>query len=159
MFYLALGGVPAALTYKAINTLDSMIGHRSEKYLYFGWAAARLDDLVNFVPARLSAIVVTASAWILRLSWKNALRVVRRDARSQPSPNSGYPEAAYAGALQIRLGGTNVYGDRMVRKAYLGDPVRKLKPELYPEVQRLLYTTSVLMLMASLGLDILFRRL
>jgi adenosylcobinamide-phosphate synthase len=159
MFYLALGGVPAALAYKAINTLDSMIGHRSEEYLYLGWAAARLDDLVNFLPARLTAILVAASAWMLRFSSRNVLLIVRRDARSQPSPNSGYPEAAYAGALQIRLGGTNVYGGRMVRKAYLGDPIRKLETKLFPEVRRLLYTTSVLMLVASLGFDILIRRL
>lgn len=159
MLYLALGGVPAALTYKAINTLDSMIGHRSEEYLYLGWAAARLDDLVNFLPARLTSILVTTSAWMLRLSWRNALLIVRRDARSQPSPNSGYPEAAYAGALQIRLGGANVYDGKAVHKAYLGDPVRKLTPNTYPEVQRLLYATSVLVLMASLGFDILLRRL
>ncbi|HTV56044.1 MAG TPA: adenosylcobinamide-phosphate synthase CbiB [Terriglobia bacterium] len=159
MFYLAFGGVPAALTYKAINTLDSMIGYHSEEYLYLGWAAARLDDAVNFLPARLTAIMVAASASILRLPWKDALRIVRRDARSQPSPNSGYPEAAYAGALQIRLGGTNLYGGRIVRKGYLGDPIRKLEPKLFPEARRVLYTTSVLMLVASLGLDILIRRL
>jgi adenosylcobinamide-phosphate synthase len=159
MFYLALGGVPAALTYKAINTLDSMIGYRSEEYLYLGWAAARLDDLVNFLPARLTAIMVVASASILRFPWKNALRILRRDARSQPSPNSGYPEAAYAGALRIRLGGTNLYGGRMVRKAYLGDPLRKLEPKLFPEVRRLLYITSVLMMMASVGFDILIQKL
>jgi adenosylcobinamide-phosphate synthase len=155
MFYLALGGVPAALTYKAINTLDSMIGYRSGEYLYLGWAAARLDDLVNFVPARLSAIVVTASAWILRLSWKNALRVVCRDARLQPSPNSGFPEAAYAGALGIRLGGVNRYGGCAMRKSYIGDAKRELTCALYPDVRRLLYLTSTLAWLLSVAMNTL----
>ncbi len=94
MFYLALGGVPAALTYKAINTLNSMIGYKNDRYFYFGWAAARLDDVVNFVPSRLSALLVMAGSFILRFSWKQSFQTVRRDARSQPSPNSGFPESS-----------------------------------------------------------------
>ena len=159
MFYLALGGVPAALTYKAINTLDSMIGYKDDRYLYFGWAAARLDDVVNFLPSRLSALLAIAASFILRLSWKRSFRIVRRDARLQPSPNSGFPEAAYAGAIGVRLGGINVYDGRDVRKAYLGDPIRELEPDLYPEVKRLLYTTSALMLIMSVALAALVRKL
>ncbi|HEX5483321.1 MAG TPA: adenosylcobinamide-phosphate synthase CbiB [Terriglobia bacterium] len=159
MLYLALGGVPAALAYKAINTLDSMIGYKNDCYFYFGWAAALLDDLVNLVPARLTALGVIAAAAILRLSWRESWRIVGRDARSQPSPNSGFPEAAYAGALGIRLGGSSVYSSQLVRKAYLGDAVRELKPSLYPKVRCLLYLTSALILLASLGLIALCRTL
>jgi adenosylcobinamide-phosphate synthase len=153
LFYLALGGAPAGLAYKAINTLDSMIGYKSDRYLHFGWAAARLDDVVNFVPARLAAVLAAASAFILRLSWKESLRIVFRDARLQPSPNSGFPEGAFAGALGVRLGGMNKYGGCEFRKAYLGDPKRDLTSALYPEVQRLLYLTSALALILSMGIN------
>jgi len=151
LFYLALGGVPAALAYKAINTLDSMIGYKNKHYFYFGKFAARLDDLANFVPARLTAVLVAAAAWCLHLSWRNALQIVRRDAHLQPSPNSGYPEAAFAGALGIRLGGLNFYGGRPSHKAYLGDTQNPLTIELYAQVRRLFYATSIAMLAVSLA--------
>jgi len=150
LFYLGLGGVPVALTYKAINTLDSMIGYKNELYFYFGKFAARLDDFANFVPARLTAALVAVAAWLLRLPWRNVLRIVGRDAHLQPSPNSGYPEAAFAGALGIRLGGLNFYGGRPSQKAYLGDAENALAVELYPQVRRLFYATSLLMLALSL---------
>jgi adenosylcobinamide-phosphate synthase len=151
LFYLALGGAPAALTYKAINTLDSMIGYKNERYFYFGKFAARLDDFANLVPARLTAALVAVAAWFLRLPWRNVLRIVGRDAHLQPSPNSGYPEAAFAGALGIRLGGLNSYGGRPSQKAYLGDGQNTLAVELYPRVRRLFYATSLLMLVLSLA--------
>ncbi len=151
LFYLALGGVPAALTYKAINTLDSMIGYKNERYFYFGRFAARLDDVANIVPARLTAALVAVAAWLLRLPWRNVLRIVVRDAHLQPSPNSGYPEAAFAGALGIRLGGLNFYGGQPSQKAYLGDEQNALAVELYPRVRRLFYVTSFLMLALSLA--------
>jgi adenosylcobinamide-phosphate synthase len=150
LFYLSLGGVPAALTYKVINTLDSMIGYRNNRYLYFGKFAARLDDVANFVPARLTALLVALSAVCLRLHGLDALRVTRRDARLQPSPNSGYPEAAFAGALGIRLGGLNFYRGQASEKAYLGEARRPLSLGLFPEVRRLFYTTSSAMLAVSL---------
>ena len=150
LFYLSLGGVPAALTYKVINTLDSMIGYRNDRYLYFGKFAARLDDVANFVPARLTALLVTLSAVCLRLHGLDALRVTRRDAQLQPSPNSGYPEAAFAGALGIRLGGLNFYRGQPSEKAYLGEARRPLSVDLFPEVRRLFYATSSAMLAVSL---------
>lgn len=159
MFYLALGGVPWALAYKAINTLDSMIGYKNDRYRDFGWAAARLDDVINLVPARLTAVLVIAGSFVLRLCWKESYHVVRQDARLQPSPNSGFPEAAYAGALGVRLGGTNFYDGQPVRKAYLGKPVRELKPELYSKVRCLLYFTSALALLVSAGLAALIGKL
>lgn len=158
LFYLALGGVPAALTYKAINTLDSMIAYKNERYFYFGKVAARLDDVINFVPARLTALLVAVAAWFLRLPWRAALQIVARDAHLQPSPNSGYPEAAFAGALGIRLGGLNFYGGRASQKAYLGDAHHALTIELYPQVRRLFFATSVLMLLVSLTMSVCVRR-
>src|SRR5690242_15441663 len=92
--FLAAFGVPGMVAYKAINTMDSMIGYKNERYLHFGWAAARLDDVANYVPARITAGLIVIAAAILRLRWRCAVTAVRRDARSQPSPNAGYPEAA-----------------------------------------------------------------
>jgi len=158
LFYLAVGGVPAALAYKSINTMDSMIGYRNDRYLYFGRAAARLDDIVNFIPARLTAALAIAASLIFGLEWRSGFRVVLRDADSQPSPNSGYPEAAFAGALGIRLGGSNSYGGRAVWKAYLGNPERQIAPELFPLVRRLLYGTGGLGLLMSLALAAVWGR-
>lgn len=107
--YLVAGGVPAALAYKAVNTLDSMIGHRAPPYTYFGRVAARLDDLANLVPARLTALAITMAAACTGQSAAGALRVWRRDHARHDSPNAGHPEAAMAGALGVRLGGTNYY--------------------------------------------------
>jgi len=159
LFYLALGGVPAALTYKAINTMDSMIGYKNDQYLFFGRVAARLDDVANFIPSRIAASLAILASLFLRLAWRNALHITLRDASLQPSPNSGYPQAAFAGALRIRLGGTNFYGGQETRKAYLGDPERSLGLETYSEVRRLLYGTSVIALFASLAFLALLCRL
>jgi adenosylcobinamide-phosphate synthase len=121
MFYLAIGGVPAALAYKAINTLDSMIGHRDERYEYFGKFAARLDDAANFIPARLTALLFVLGAGPLRLDWRGAWSVLRRDGAKHKSPNAGRPEAAMAGALGVQLGGTNYYDGEPHYGQRLGD--------------------------------------
>jgi adenosylcobinamide-phosphate synthase len=123
LVYLAVGGPALAMAYKAINTLDSMIGYRTDRYREFGWASARLDDLANWIPARLTAVAMSLAA-ALRLgtgfaSW----RMCWRDARHHPSPNSGWPEAAMAGALGVQLGGRNVYGGVAEMRPILGDPV------------------------------------
>jgi adenosylcobinamide-phosphate synthase len=118
--YLVAGGVPAALTYKAVNTLDSMIGHRDPPYLYFGRVAARLDDVANFVPARLAALAITVGGACCGRGVTSALRVWRRDHASHDSPNAGHPEAAMAGALGVRLGGTNYYDGLPAAKPVLG---------------------------------------
>jgi adenosylcobinamide-phosphate synthase len=149
LFYLALGGPPAALTYKAINTLDSMIGYKNERYFFFGKFAARLDDVANFIPARLTALLVAVAACCLRLRALDALRITWRDARLQPSPNSGYPEAAFAGALGIQLGGLNFYGGKASQKAPLGEMRRPLDQHVFSEVRYLFYATSFAMLALS----------
>ena len=150
LFYLALGGVPAALAYKAINTLDSMIGYKNDRYFYFGKFAARLDDAANYLPARFTALLVVLAAWCLGMNGLNALRITLRDAHLQPSPNSGYPEAAFAGALGVRFGGLNLYQGKPSQKTYLGEPCRMLSVDLFSQVRRLFYATSAAMLVVDL---------
>jgi adenosylcobinamide-phosphate synthase len=141
--FLMLGGVPGMVAYKCINTLDSMVGYKNERYAEFGWAAARLDDVVNYVPARLSALLVMGVAAFCGLSWAAGWRIVRRDAARHPSPNAGYPEAAVAGVLGVRLGGANRYFGKTVDKPYLGDPIIPLSQGQYPQLRRLLYGSAL----------------
>jgi adenosylcobinamide-phosphate synthase len=120
-FWLALGGLPGGACYKAINTADSMVGHRTQRHAAFGFAAAKLDDIVNFCPARLSACLIVVAAWFApKASARAAWRSIRRDARGHPSPNAGWPEAAFAGALGLRLGGPRVYGEVKIDDAWIG---------------------------------------
>jgi adenosylcobinamide-phosphate synthase len=125
VFWLALLGLPGLFAYKAINTADSMIGHRSARYLSFGWAAARLDDLVNLIPARLSGLLVAMVAPIAGGTIGTALRVMWRDAAKHRSPNAGWPESATAGALGLALAGPRRYGDRIVGDPFLNAEARK----------------------------------
>ena len=152
LLYLGLGGPAAMAAYKAINTLDSMVGYRNERYRDFGWASARLDDVVNFVPARLTAVLVWTCAALLRYDPRRSVAVTLRDAASQPSPNSGYPEAAVAGALGVRLGGLNYYQGIASRKPYLGDGERPLDFDAYARARLLLYGSSFLMVALDAGL-------
>ncbi|MEX2263891.1 MAG: adenosylcobinamide-phosphate synthase CbiB [Bryobacteraceae bacterium] len=144
LFYLGIGGPIGMAAYKAINTLDSMVGHRNDRYREFGWAAARMDDLANLIPARLTAVLVWCCALLPGFDFRRSVGVTLRDARQQPSPNSGYPEAAFAGALGIRLGGVNSYGGVTSHKSFLGDPLRKLTRQLVPRVRFLLYAPALL---------------
>ncbi len=122
LFYLAIGGVPLAMAYKAVNTLDSMIGHRDSKYIWFGKTAARLDDVANYLPARLTALLLCASAGALQQgNGATAIRTWRSDGRKHLSPNAGQPESAMAGALQVQLGGLNTYGGEQVQAPVLGE--------------------------------------
>ncbi|EJP23156.1 cobalamin biosynthesis protein CobD [Peptostreptococcaceae bacterium AS15] len=125
IFYLCLGGVPLAMAFKAISTLDSMIGYRNEKYEEFGKVSARADDVANFIPARLSIIFFTISAFLLRLDYKNAFLICMRDRKNHLSPNCAYSESLIAGALGIQLGGSHYYGGRLVEKQKIGDDLRK----------------------------------
>jgi adenosylcobinamide-phosphate synthase len=118
--YLAIGGVPLAFAYKAMNTLDSMIGHPEPPYRYFGRVAARVDDAANFVPARLTALAIVAAACITKSDWRRAWSIWRRDGDKHASPNAGQSEAAMAGALGVRLGGLSYYDGKPSRKPYLG---------------------------------------
>src|SRR5439155_1094215 len=124
----ALAGVPGLVGYRAVNTLDAMVGHRSARYRRFGTAAARLDDVANLAPARLTAALTVVAARVVGGSWRGALRTWLRDGGRHPSPNAGRCEAAMAGALGIRLGGRNVYGQRVEQRPTLGDG-RTAKPD------------------------------
>ncbi|NTU42219.1 MAG: cobalamin biosynthesis protein CobD [Nitrospirales bacterium] len=127
VFYYALGGLPLAMAYKAVNTLDSMVGYKNEKYLNLGWASARLDDIANYIPARISGLLIVCSAFVISLISRRpatagqALSVMFRDGRNHTSPNSGVPEAAMAGAIGIQMGGPSTYGGIVVKKPSIGD--------------------------------------
>ncbi|MEC0172774.1 adenosylcobinamide-phosphate synthase CbiB [Paenibacillus graminis] len=144
LFFALLGGAPLAMAYRAVNTLDSMVGYKNDKYRNLGWASARLDDVANYIPARLTAPLLVLCAWLLRLDWRSSWRIVRRDARLHPSPNSGFPESAVAGAIGIRLGGENVYHGVASFRAYMGDPLRIMEPEDILLASRLMLRSSAI---------------
>ena len=146
LFYLFLGGIPLAMAYKAVNTLDSMIGYRTERYFYFGKFAARLDDVANFIPARLTALLMVIATFLVRLNAGLALRVLRRDHANHLSPNAGYPEAVLAGALGIRLGGPSVYFGKEVWKPTMGDDFTPVNIEMLKEARSLCLVTAILSL-------------
>jgi adenosylcobinamide-phosphate synthase len=146
LFYLALLGPAGMAAYKAANTLDSMVGHKNERYRDLGWASARFDDVLNFFPARLSALLVWIAAGFLGMSTVRSMRITLRDANFQPSPNAGWPEAAFAGAIGVQLGGVNYYRGESIVKAFLGDPIRPLDINAFREARRLLYASSLLMI-------------
>ncbi|PAD77636.1 adenosylcobinamide-phosphate synthase CbiB [Paenibacillus campinasensis] len=153
LFYALIGGAPLAMAYRAVNTLDSMVGYKNEQYAQLGWASARLDDAANWIPARLTAGLLVAASALLSLKWRRALHIVRRDARKHPSPNSGFPESAVAGALGIRLGGENRYQGVVSFRAFMGDPDRPLRAEDIRTTARLLLAVSLMF--AILGTAIL----
>jgi adenosylcobinamide-phosphate synthase len=137
----------AAVGYKAVNTMDSMFGYKNERYLAFGWAAARLDDVCNFIPARLSGLLLAAASFPLGLDWKNAFRVFFRDRLCHASPNSGHSEAAAAGALGVQLGGVSIYFGSPVAKPTMGDKTRELTAADILLTNRLMLAGSALVLL------------
>jgi adenosylcobinamide-phosphate synthase len=151
LFWGAVAGVPGLLGYRAVNTLDAMVGYRSARYARFGWAAARLDDLANLVPARLTALLVAAAAPLAGGRAGAALRTAARDGHRHPSPNSGYGEAAYAGALGLRLGGRNVYGGRVEHRPELGDGRRPVPADLRRATRLCAAVTALAGLAAAAG--------
>ncbi len=150
LFYLVLGGPPLAMAYKAVNTLDSMIGHRNAKYEDLGWASARLDDLVNWIPARLTALAIAVAASMRLGSGRASWRICWRDARKHPSPNSGWPEAAMAGALGVQLGGVSEYGGCFEERQRLGEPGNSLGPSLIPLALQVISIASLCLMVLSL---------
>jgi len=144
LFYLVVGGPPLAMAYKALNTLDSMVGYRNDRYRYLGWASARGDDIANLIPSRLTALLFVISSFILRKSWGGAWRATWRDGRKNPSPNSGYPEAAMAGALGVQLGGKNFYFGRAEEKPLIGESERSIDRRVAKESLHLLIVNSLI---------------
>jgi adenosylcobinamide-phosphate synthase len=152
--YLLLGGPVLALAYKAVNTLDSMVGYQNDRYRHFGWASARFDDLVNFLPARLTGLLMALAAPLVGLSGRAAWRIMRRDGGNHASPNSGIPEAAAAGAVGVQLGGTNVYFGQPMAKPTIGDPLRPLDASAWQGAVRLMYGAEALLLAGWLAVKV-----
>lgn len=155
LFYAFIGGVPLACLYRAVNTLDSMVGYKNEKYRDFGMVAARFDDVFNYIPARITGLLLVAAAFLLRLDAHGAAKFIWRDAAKHPSPNSGVAEAGVAGALGIRLGGLNYYGGVPSLRAHMGEPLNELTPIHIAQTIRLMYTVTILFLIAATGLAIM----
>ena len=144
LFWFVLLGPWGAIGYRAINTMDSMLGYKNERYLYFGRFAARLDDVVNYIPARITCVLFVIASFLCGKDWKHAIRIATRDAHKHPSPNGGYAEAPVAGALHIRLGGQNVYHDKVTFRAYMGDPITSMVGKHIYQTIYLMYTVSIL---------------
>ena len=155
LLYALIGGPVLLWGYKAVNTLDSMVGYMDDKYRDIGWSSAKLDDILNYIPARLTALLMTLAAWVTGLDGKNALRIVRRDHANHKSPNSAWSEAAAAGALHIQLGGTHLYFGKPVEKPTIGDDDRPAEEEDIRRVNSLLYVTSFLMILITAAVGLL----
>lgn len=157
MFYMAVGGVWLMFLYKGINTMDSMLGYKNDRYLYFGRCAAKLDDAANYIPARLSGWLMVLAAAFAGMDIKNAAKIYKRDRRNHASPNSAQTEAAMAGALGIRLAGNAFYFGKLYEKPTIGDKIREVEPEDIKRANRLLYATAVLGLVVFLGISACIR--
>lgn len=150
LFWMLIGGVPFGMAYKAVNTLDSMVGYRNERYLYFGRISARLDDVLNWIPARLSGILMCLSACLLPgFQGENAFRIFFRDRKKHASPNSAHTEAACAGALGVQLAGDAIYGGKVVKKQFIGDPLRPISLADVGRAACLMYVSEILCLLIA----------
>jgi adenosylcobinamide-phosphate synthase len=150
LLFLAVGGAPLGLLYKALNTMDSMVGYKNDRYLYFGCAAAKTDDAANLIPARLAGAFMSLAAALAGFDGKNAWRIFRRDRLNHKSPNSAHTEAACAGALHLRLGGDNYYFGRLVKKPAIGDDDRPIETEDIKRANRLLFTTALIFILVCI---------
>ncbi len=147
LIYMLIGGTPLGFLYKAVNTMDSMLGYKNDKYLYFGRVPAKMDDVFNYIPARITALSMTAASFLCGLDGKNAWRIYKRDRRKHASPNAAQTESVCAGALRVRLAGDAVYFGRLYKKEFIGDAVRQIEPEDIKRAGRLMYVTAFLMLL------------
>ena len=152
LFYMLIGGAPLAMTYKAINTMDSMVGYRNDRYLFFGRAAARLDDGANLIPSRVGGLLLVLAAGLTGHSAGGAWRIWRRDRRKHTSPNSAQTESAMAGALGVRLAGPTWYFGRLCEKPWIGDGLRPVEREDILRAGRMMYAASALGLLLFCGL-------
>lgn len=151
LFYMALFGVYGAFVYKAINTMDSMTGYKNDHYIYFGTCAAKLDDIANFIPARLGALLMVAASYLTGLDGKGAWRIFKRDRYNHASPNSAQSEAVCAGALSVELAGDAYYFGKLYKKKTIGDHIRDICPEDIKRANKLMYVTSILMVILCIA--------
>lgn len=154
LIFLVLGGAPLGMLYKAVNTMDSMVGYKNDQYLYFGRPAAKLDDWVNFIPARLAGVLMCLAARPAGFDGKNAWRMFKRDRKNHKSPNSAHTEAAAAGALHIQLAGSNYYFGKLVEKPSIGDPLREVEAADILRCNRLMYATAFLSVVIFCGVPL-----
>ena len=159
LLFMLIAGAPGGFFYKSINTMDSMIGYRNDKYRYFGTFAAKLDDVVNFIPARLSGLLMVLACSFTGFDTKNAWKIFLRDRKKHDSPNSAHTEAATAGALRIQLAGDAWYFGKLHKKQTLGDPLRPIEPEDVPRANRLMTAAAVLALLLGSAVRILVLKL
>ena len=145
LFYAGIFGAPLAMAYKAVNTLDSMFGYKNDKYRDFGYFPAKLDDVFNYIPARITGVLIIISSFILRYNYKNSYKIYKRDRYNHTSPNSAHPESAMAGALGLKLGGANYYFGKLVEKPTIGDELKKI------EISDVYKTSSILYVSALIG--------
>ena len=145
MLYLAIGGVPLAMTYKAVNTLDSMVGYKNEQYGDIGCFSAKMDDIWNWIPARLTGLIIVIVSFILKFNWRNSWKIMQRDGRNHSSPNSGIPEAAVAGSLAIQLGGKIQYFGELTNKPTIGDRIKETDRADVKKAWVIMFASSLLM--------------
>ncbi len=161
LLFMTIGGAPLGFFYKAVNTMDSMIGYQNDRYLYLGRFAAKLDDVLNYIPARIAAWAMIAAAWISGMDGRNAGRIYRRDRKNHASPNSAQTEAACAGALRVQLAGDATYFGQRLAKPTIGDDLRPVEPQDIGRANRLMLMTSCLCLLvflaARIGLELWWR--
>ncbi len=157
LFWLTIGGPVGAMSFKAVSTLDSMVGYKNQRYLQMGWASARMDDLLNYIPARLSALLLILAAPLAGCSASNGVRIALRDRLNHPSPNSGHPEAAAAGALGVRLGGRASYNGVSSWKEYIGDQQKPLDGRAYRAMIKLMYISTLLMAVLCMAVAFFLR--
>lgn len=151
LFYGGIFGAPLAFAYKAVNTLDSMFGYKNDKYVDFGYFPAKLDDVFNYIPARITGILIVISSAILRYDYKNSFKIYQRDKYNHTSPNSAHPEAAIAGTLGVQLGGSNYYFGKLVEKPTIGDKLKKIDIKDVNKTAKVLYLSSFMGFIIALG--------
>jgi adenosylcobinamide-phosphate synthase len=160
LFYAGIFGAPLAFAYKAVNTMDSMFGYKNDEYIKFGYFPAKLDDIFNYIPARITGILIIVSAFILRYDYKNSYKIYKRDRYNHTSPNSAHPEAAMAGALEIQLGGANYYFGKLVEKPMIGDKFKEINIHHVGKTSKVLYLSSficfIIILSARAIINILY---
>ena len=156
LMFLCLGGAPLGFFYKAVNTMDSMLGYVEMPYKNIGLVPAKMDDVMNFIPARLSALIMLAAGWLLKLDVKNGWKIFQRDRFNHASPNSAQTESVCAGLLGLRLAGDAWYHGELHKKKFIGDALREIEYEDIPRSCRLLYVTAILSLILFGGLKLLF---
>ena len=154
LIYMMIGGTPLGFLYKAVNTMDSMLGYKNDRYLYFGRIPAKMDDIFNYIPARITGLLMTAAAFLTGLDGKNAWRIYRRDRRKHASPNAAQTESVCAGALGVQLAGDAVYFGKVYKKEFIGDALRRIEPEDILRTRRLMYAAEFLTFLLCGGLKL-----